>query len=187
MNKVFIFLAEGFEEIEAVTIVDVLRRAQLNVTIVSITGNLAVKGAHQIGLIADKLFEDVDYSEGEMLILPGGMPGTRNLDQHEGLKQEILAYHSSGKYLAAICAAPLVLGNLEILNGKKAVCFPGFENYLKGAEIEDVPYIIDDKIITGRGVGTALLFSLEIVRVFKGDELASKLMKAMLVSSDYHI
>lgn len=186
MNKVFIFLAEGFEEIEAVTIVDVLRRAQLIVSIVSVTGNLVVKGAHQIELKADQLFEEVNYSGGEMIILPGGMPGTRNLDQHEGLKKEILAFYASGKYLAAICAAPMVLGKLEILNGKKAVCFPGFENYLKGADIKDVPYVIDDKIITGRGVGTALLFSLEIVKVFKGEELANQLKKAMLVSSDYH-
>ena len=174
MNKIFIFLAEGFEEIEAVSIV-------------SVTGTLMVKGAHQIEVKADHLFEDVKYSEGEMIILPGGMPGTKNLDQHNGLKQEILAYHKARKYLAAICAAPMVLGNLKILNGKKAVCFPGFENYLKGALIGDSPYIVDDKIITGRGVGTALLFSLEIVRILKGEELANQLKKAMLVSSDYRL
>lgn len=185
MNKIFILLAEGFEEIEAVTIADVLRRAQLNVTILSVTGHLSVKGAHQIELKADQLFEDVNFSEGEMIILPGGMPGTKNLDQHEGLKKEILVYNEQGKYIAAICAAPMVLGNLKILNGKKSVCYPGFENYLKGAEIEYFPYIVDDKIITGRGVGSALLFSLEIVRILKGEEMAIQLKNAMLVSSDY--
>ncbi|MEI6141600.1 MAG: DJ-1 family glyoxalase III [Mariniphaga sp.] len=186
MITVFIFLAEGFEEIEAVTVIDVLRRALLNVVIVSITGSLTVKGAHQIELKADQLFTENDYSSGEMIILPGGMPGTKNLDLHEGLKSEILAYRKVGKYIAAICAAPMVLGNLEILNGKKAVCYPGFEKYLKGAILETEPFIVDDKIITGRGVGVALLFSLEIVRIFKGEELANQLRKALLVDSINH-
>jgi 4-methyl-5(b-hydroxyethyl)-thiazole monophosphate biosynthesis len=185
MNKVFIFIAEGFEEIEAVTIIDVLRRAQIQVIIVSVTGNLFVKGAHQIELKADHLFKNNDYSSGEMIILPGGMPGTKNLDQHEGLKLEILDYRKADKYVAAICAAPMVLGNLEILNGKNAVCYPGFEKYLTGAILDTSPYIVDDKIITGRGVGAALLFSLEIVRIFKGEELANQLGKAMLVNDQY--
>ena len=183
MNKVFIFLAEGFEEIEAVTVIDVLRRAQLDVVIVSVTGNLFVKGAHQIELKADQLFKENDYSSGKLIILPGGMPGTKNLDQHEGLKLEILAYRKADKYVAAICAAPMVLGKLEILNGKNAVCYPGFEKYLTGAILDTVTYRVDDKIITGRGVGAALLFSLEIVRIFKGEELSNQLGKAMLVDN----
>lgn len=181
MKQLLIHLAEGFEEIEAITIIDVLRRAGLNVVTVSVTGNQLVKGAHNIEVKADLLFEEVDYSMGMMIILPGGMPGAKNLDRHEGLKSQLIEYHENGKYLAAICAAPLVLGNLGILNGKRAVCYPGYEAYLLGAEISIAPYMVDKKIITGRGVGTALQFSLEIVRILIGEERSLQLQKAMLV------
>ena len=122
MNQVTVHLAEGFEEIEAVTIIDVLRRAGIEVIIVSITGKHLVKGSHNIEVKADLLFEEVDYSKGDMIILPGGMPGSKNLNEHEGLKAQIIKYQANEKYLAAICAAPIVFGNLGILNGKSAVC-----------------------------------------------------------------
>ncbi len=181
MDQILIHLAEGFEEIEAVTIIDVLRRAGLKVITVSITGSLLVKGSHQIEIKADLLYEDVNYSTGNMIILPGGMPGAKHLNEHEGLKSRILKYHETGKYLAAICAAPLVLGNLGLLNGKRAVCYPGFEVHLIGAEISGDPYMVDNKIITGRGVGAALQFSLEIVRILAGEERELQLRKALLV------
>jgi protein deglycase len=181
MNQIFIHLAEGFEEIEAVTTIDVLRRALLNVVTVSVSGDRLVKGSHQIGLMADLLFEEVDYSLGNMIILPGGMPGTKNLNEHEGLKNQILNYYEDDKYLAAICAAPIVFGNLGILRSKKAVCYPGYENNLSGADIQSVPIITDGKIITGRGAGVALSFSFEIVRILKGEEQVSLLRKAMIV------
>jgi protein deglycase len=181
MNQIFIHLAEGFEEIEAVTIIDVLRRAKLNVVTVSISGDRLVKRSHQIGLLADMLFEEVDYSLGNMIVLPGGMPGSKNLNEHQGLKNQILNYYSDDKYLAAICAAPLVYGNLGILKDKKAVCYPGYETNLSGAEIQNAPFISDCKIITGRSAGTALLFSFEIVRILKGEEQVTKLRMAMLV------
>jgi len=181
MNQITIHLAEGFEEIEAVTIIDVLRRAGLNAVTVSVTGNRMVKGSHQIEMKADFLFEEVDYKMGEMIVLPGGMPGSKNLNEHEGLKSQIVEYHKTGKYLAAICAAPIVFGNLGILKGKRAVCYPGYETHLIGAEVRNVSYIIDNNIITGRGVGAALQFSLEIVRIMKGEESAIHLRKAMLV------
>lgn len=184
MDQIFVHLAEGFEEIEAVSVVDVLRRAGLNLTVVSITGNKMVRGAHNIEILADLLYDEVDYSTGEMLVLPGGMPGSKNLDNHEGLKEKIVEYYENDKYIAAICAAPLVLGNLGILKGKKAVCYPGYEVYLTGAKIHNVPYITDKKIITGRGVGAALLFSLEIVRIAKGEECALKIRKALLIDLD---
>ena len=181
MNQVTVHLAEGFEEIEAVTIIDVLRRAGLNVATVSVTGNRTVRGSHNIEMRADLLFEEVEYSKGKMIILPGGMPGSKNLNEHEGLKSQIVEYQKNGKYLAAICAAPIVFGSLGILKGKKAVCYPGFEAQLIGAEVLDISYIIDDKMITGRGVGAALQFSLGIVRIMVGEERASQLRKAMLV------
>jgi len=181
MNQVTVHLAEGFEEIEAVTIIDVLRRAGLNVATVSVTGNRTVRGSHNIEMRADLLFEEVEYSKGKMIILPGGMPGSKNLNEHEGLKSQIVEYQKNGKYLAAICAAPIVFGSLGILKGKKAVCYPGFEAQLIGAEVLDISYIIDDKMITGRGVGAALQFSLGIVRILVGEERALQLRKAMLV------
>lgn len=181
MNDLYIHLAEGFEEIEAVTIIDVLRRARLNVISVSVTGNMKVKGSHNIEMSADILFEDVDYTNGEMIILPGGMPGSKNLNEHEGLRLQIIDYQKNGKYLAAICAAPIVLGSLGVLKGKKAVCYPGYESHLTGAEVRSNPYIVDNNIITGRGVGAALQFSLEIVRILKGEESALQLKNAMLV------
>ena len=181
MNNLYIHLAEGFEEIEAVTIIDVLRRAGLNVISVSVTGNRMVKGSHNIEMKADLLFDEVDFTSGEMIILPGGMPGSKNLNEHTGLKQQIIEYQKSGKYLAAICTAPIVFGNLGILNGKRAVCYPGYEAHLTGADVQSNSYIVDNNIITGRGVGAALNFSLEIVRILVGEERALQLRKAMLV------
>ena len=183
MDQITVHLADGFEEIEAVTIVDVLRRAGLNVKTVSVTGKLQVTGSHQIEIRADLLFEQVDYSNGVLIILPGGMPGAKHLNEHPGLKSQILEYHRSGKFLAAICAAPMVLGNLGILKDKKAVCYPGFESYLAGAELSSNPFITDEKIITGRGVGAALEFSLEIVRILKGENSADHLRKMLVIDS----
>jgi 4-methyl-5(b-hydroxyethyl)-thiazole monophosphate biosynthesis len=181
MNNLYIHLAEGFEEIEAITIIDVLRRAGLKVISVSVTGNRMVTGSHRIEIKADQLFEEVDYSAGEMIILPGGMPGSKNLNEHEGLKQQIIDYQRRGKYLAAICAAPIVFGNLGILKGKRVVCYPGYEAHLIGAEVLSNSYMVDNNIITGRGAGVALQFSLEIVTILKGEESAIQLRKAMLV------
>jgi len=183
MDQITVHLADGFEEIEAVTIVDVLRRAGLNVKTVSVTGKLQVTGSHQIEIRADLLFEQVDYSNGVLIILPGGMPGAKHLNEHSGLKSQILEYHRSGKFLAAICAAPMVLGNLGILKDKKAVCYPGFESYLAGAELSSNPFITDEKIITGRGVGAALEFSLEIVRILKCENSADHLRKMLVIDS----
>jgi 4-methyl-5(b-hydroxyethyl)-thiazole monophosphate biosynthesis len=180
-DQIIVHLAEGFEEIEAVTIIDVLRRAGLDVVVVSITGNLMVKGSHQIEIKADLLFEKYDYTNGKMIILPGGMPGSKILNEHKGLKNQIVEYKKNDKYLAAICAAPMVLGDIGILKGKRAVCYPGYEAHLIGAEVLSDPYVVDGKIITGRGVGAALKFSLELVRILVGEECSVQLSKAMLI------
>jgi len=181
MDQITVHLAEGFEETEAVTIIDILRRAALNVLTVSVTGNLLVKGSHNIEIKADLLFEEVDYSKGKMIILPGGMPGAKHLNEHEGLKSQIIKYNKGGKYLAAICAAPIVFGNLGILKYRRAVCYPGYEAFLLGAEVLDIPFVTDNNIITGNGVGAAIPFSLEIVRILVGEEQSKKLRQAMLV------
>lgn len=180
-KKIAVHIADGFEEIEAISIIDVLRRAGLSVVTVSVTGKLEVNGAHQIKVLADKLFESVDYSDVYMIVLPGGMPGASNLNVHEGLRQKIKTFFAEDKQLAAICAAPLVFGNLGILNGKQAVCYPGFESHLKGADILQVPVVESGNIITGRGPGVAIQFALKIVEKLVSAEKAELLAGQMLV------
>jgi 4-methyl-5(b-hydroxyethyl)-thiazole monophosphate biosynthesis len=181
MKPIYVHLAEGFEEIEAITIIDVLRRAGLNVITVSVTENIVVTGSHNIPVKADLLFKDADYEKAEMILLPGGMPGAKNLSEHKGLNNQILNFHKEGKFLGAICAAPMIFGKLGILTGKNVVCFPGFETYLDGAIVKQLPVVKDGKIITGRGPGVAIQFSLEIVRMLKDEETASKLKREMVI------
>jgi 4-methyl-5(b-hydroxyethyl)-thiazole monophosphate biosynthesis len=180
-KKIAVHLADGFEEIEAVTIIDVLRRAELDVLVISISENLEVAGAHQIKVIADVLFEQVNYEEIFMIVLPGGMPGAANLDDHAGLKLQISQFNANNKLLAAICAAPLVYGNLGILAGKQVVCYPGFEKYLKGAEILNIPVVESGNMITGRGPGAAIQFALKIVEKAVSIEKAESIARQMLV------
>ncbi len=182
MKKAFVHLANGFEEIEAITIVDVLRRAAVDVTMVSISGSLQVIGAHQIKITADCLFEDADYPSAEVLILPGGMPGSKHLQEHQALGRQLTNFARQGKYVAAICAAPMVLGGLDLLEGKNAVCYPGFENTLTGASVKYDAACVAGNIITGRGPGTALYFSLKVVEQLQGRDRANQLAQAMLVA-----
>lgn len=182
MKNITVHLAEGFEEIEAITIIDVLRRAKLNAHTVSMTNQLTVTGSHNLPVTADLLFDDVDFETIDLIILPGGMPGAKNLDAHTKLKLVILNFHQQNKPIGAICAAPLVLGHLNILKGKTAVCYPGYEDELYGANVIMQPVAVDGNIITGRGVGAALKFSLKIVELFASKDKADQLGKAMLVA-----
>jgi 4-methyl-5(b-hydroxyethyl)-thiazole monophosphate biosynthesis len=180
-NKIAVHLAEGFEEVEAISIIDVLRRADIEVIVVSVTEKLEVRGAHDIKVVADTLFQNMNYNDLFMIVLPGGMPGASNLNAHKGLTDQIKHFNTEGKSLAAICAAPLVYGNLGILEGKQVVCYPGFESYLKGAEILDVPVVESKNIITGRGPGAAIQFALKIVEKAASVEKAKLVAKQMLV------
>ena len=134
MKSICIFLANGFEEIEALLPLDVMRRGGLSVKTVSVTGTRIAMGAHQIPVEADLLFEELNAEDVEMIVLPGGMPGAANLDMYSGLDKLIRYFAAEHKPMAAICAAPLVYGRRGLLNGKKATCYPGFEQYLEGAE-----------------------------------------------------
>ena len=178
---IYLFLANGFEEIEALCPLDLLRRAGLQVTTVGIGGDL-IKGSHGIAVqadIPDTMYRD---SKPEMVILPGGMPGAKNLDESRIVDSALCAAASSGGYLAAICAAPMVLGKRGYLEGKNATCFPGFEEYLKGATLapEGVRVVTDGKVITAAGMGVALEFGLALVRVLKGNDAAEELRRAVL-------
>ncbi len=178
---VYVHLADGFEEIEALTVVDVLRRADIAVKTVSITGDKTVRGAHDIMVTADLLFQEADYGKCEMIVLPGGMPGTANLAKHEGLAEQLNAFAKSGKWLAAICAAPSVLGKMSLLKGKHVTSYPGYENQLIGAVYSEERVIRDGKLITSRGPGTAMEFSLELVKLLKNEQTAAALRNSMIV------
>lgn len=180
MAKTVIFLAEGFEEIEALTVVDLLRRAGIEIITASIMGKKSVTGSHNITVEADALFEDIDFENTDMLILPGGMPGTTNLDNYAPLKEQISKFNEQGKALAAICAAPTVYGKMGLLQGKKATCFPGREPDLLGADVQTTETVKDGHFITSRGMGTAIPFGLAIIEHFQGAE-AAKEMAAKIV------
>ena len=171
---IYLFLAEGFEEIEALGTLDVLRRAGVETKTVGVTGAV-VTGSHGIPVTADLVIEDaVKGQDLDGVILPGGMPGTKNLEASDLVKDFLQYSRDNGLLIAAICAAPSVLGHLGYLEGKKATCHPGFEEKLTGADCKLDPVVCDGNIITSRGMGTAIPFALEIVRYFKDDAAVEK-------------
>lgn len=181
MKKIAVHLAEGFEEIEALSIIDILRRADLDTLSVSITKNKLVEGAHGIKVEADALFEEVNYDNIDMLVLPGGMPGTTNLEDHEDLKKRIIEFDIDEKWIGAICAAPSILGKMAMLEDRKATCYPGFEKSILGGKLSNDAVVLDRNIITSQGPATAMEFSLKLVELLKGQEKAEELSKALLL------
>ena len=179
MAKVYEFLANGFEEIEGLAPVDILRRGGVEVKTVSITGSEFVETSHGITLKADMLFEEADFSDADMLLLPGGMPGSVNLNEHEGVKKALVEQNNKGKRIGAICAAPMVLGGLGLLNGKKATCSPGFEKYLTGADYTAELFQEDGNIITGEGPAATLPYAYKILSYFIGEEAVADLQVKM--------
>ncbi len=163
MKKVSIFLAEGFEEVEALTPADLLRRAGAEVTLVSVGGRREVEGSHGIVVTADQLLADMDFAQMDLLVLPGGMPGTLHLKECQPLLALLKDFHEKGKNIAAICAAPTVLGAAGLLYGRKATCYPGCEDGLTGAEVLTDRVVVDGNITTSRGVGTAIPFALSLI------------------------
>ncbi|MBQ6406881.1 MAG: DJ-1/PfpI family protein [Butyrivibrio sp.] len=175
MPKTAIFLADGFEEIEALTVVDLLRRANIEISTVSIMGRKNVTGSHNITVEADALLEETDFDSLDMLILPGGMPGTTNLADCKALTDKIKEFDEKNKMLCAICAAPTVFGKLGILKGKKACCFPGREDDLLGADVQTSSVTRDGHFITSRGMGTAIDFGLAIIEHYQGSDAATSM------------
>lgn len=178
---VYVHLATGFEEVEALTVIDILRRASIDVQSVSITGEKLVQGAHGINVESDMLFEEVDYDSCEMIVLPGGMPGATNLEAHEGLMTNIRQFAEQGRKLAAICAAPLALGTAGVIEGKKATIYPGMEDRLKGAQPTGETVTIDGDIITGMGPAFAMEFALAIVGELKGATMKDQVAAGLLL------
>jgi len=175
MSRIAVFFAEGYEEIEALTVVDICRRAGVEVQMVSVNGEKTVSGSHGIEARMDASFEEVDFDSLDMIVLPGGMRGTRNLEAHEGLMAQVDAFARAGRYLAAICAAPSILGHRGILQGRRAGCYPGFEDQLEGASVSMDDATVDGHVITGRSMGCAIPFSLAIVAQLLGQEQADKI------------
>lgn len=180
MSKACVFLADGFEEIEGLTVVDVLRRAGVETVTVSVMNGKLVKGSHGIGVEADGLFDEVQMDDADLIVLPGGMPGTINLKNHEGLRKLVLKFFNKGKYVAAICAAPTILSELGILAERKACCYPSFEGELKCGEILQVPVTVDGCIVTGRGMGAAIPFALQLTSMLCGEEKAEEIRKSIV-------
>lgn len=177
----YVFLADGFEEVEALATVDVLRRCGIEVQTVSISYSEEVTGAHGIIVKADKVLDYSMLQDADFLILPGGLPGATNLRDCEAL-QEVLKQHAAkGGNLAAICAAPMVLGGLGLLEGKEATCYPGFEKYMIGAKPGSLPVVQDGNVITGKGPAFAFAFGLKIAEAIKGKEVARDVAAGMLL------
>ncbi|MCL2198526.1 MAG: DJ-1/PfpI family protein [Defluviitaleaceae bacterium] len=174
-----VFLTDGFEEIEAVSVMDVLRRGGVKVVSVSLTGKHEVMGKHYITIVADKILDQAKDTHGSVLILPGG-PGFMKLKQHELLLELLRLHHKDGGRIAAICAAPTVLGELGILTDKTAVCYPTMENQLDAANISEATTVTDENITTSKGPATSIEFALEILRIIKGGTEAAKVADGML-------
>lgn len=180
MANVLVFLTTGFEEIEALATVDVLRRAAQNVQLVSLTGEALVEGAHQVKVQADALFEQADFAAADMLVVPGG---TTRYDEHEGLKQQLQDFVQNGRKVAAICASPAVLGGLGLLQGRAATCYPGFEQRLNGATLQtERAVVVDGPITTGRGPGLTLDFALSLVEQLAGPARRDEVAKGLLLA-----
>lgn len=179
MSKVYAFLAEGLEEVECLAVVDVLRRAEIDTYLVSVTGQKRVCGSHKIAIEADNLFEELNMEDADVLFLPGGMPGTLNLKAHQGLSQALTRACRQGRRIAAICAAPSILGQMGLLSGKTATCYPGYEDQLKEASCSLSGVVTDGNITTARGLGYALDLGLELVRLLKGPQQSEKVKCAI--------
>ena len=173
MKNCYLFLATGFEEIEATTTIDILRRAGLNLITVSVEDSLEVKGAHDIVMRADTLLKDNDYTDNQILILPGG---TVRLGEFDFLNNLLVEQNKTGKTIAAICAAPSLLGRLGILKGKEATCYPSFD----GATFVDKRVVVSQNIITGKGPGCTKEFALKIVETLLGQEKMSEVAEALI-------
>ena len=180
MKKIAVFFGEGYEEIEALTVVDICRRCGLDVEMVSVAESEAVTGAHGITVRMDKAFAEADFAGYDMLVLPGGMPGTKNLEAHQGLMEQVDAFYAAGRYIAAICAAPSIFGHRGILKGRKACSYPGFESHLEGAQVTAGPVEISDNVVTSRGMGTAIDFALAIAGIFCGPERAQEMAQSIV-------
>lgn len=180
---VYVFFATGFEDIEALAPVDIMRRAGVDVQTVSIYDERVIESAHGIGIVTDITLAEAQLDNAELLVLPGGLPGSTNLDACKTLTDALLAHYKAGKPLAAICAAPLVLGHLGILEGKRATCYPGVEGELKGATYTASIVERDGLVVTGKGPGAAMEFGYTLVDLLQGEGASDGLREGMMYNA----
>lgn len=178
---IYAFMADGCEEVEALAVIDILRRAGEEVELVSLHNREMTQGAHDITIRNDVMFDDIFVDSQDVIFLPGGGVGTKNLKSDTKLAKLLCTHYQNKGRIAAICAAPSVLGGLGILKGKKATCYPGFEKELSGAEFVAEPVVTDGNITTSRGMGTSLLLGLELVRILKDSETAKKISEQIMM------
>lgn len=179
MKKVILFFANGTEEVEALTAVDLLRRAGADVSVVGVGGK-EVTGSHGIRIVTDLAADDLVSFDFDMVVIPGGLPGTTHLDENAVVDKTLKEVHKNGGFLAAICAAPLVLGKRGYLTDKEAICYPGFEQYLTGARLSGKRVCVDGNVITGAGAGVATDFALALIGVLYGSEKSAEIRRAIL-------
>lgn len=170
---VAVFFAEGFEECEGLLVVDILRRSGIGVETISVNESKSVTSSHNVTVMADTTVAEADYSKYDMIVLPGGIPGTPNLAANSTVVEQCREF-ADKKAIAAVCAAPSVLGELGLLKGRKATVYPGFEDKLLGADATGAAVVRDGNVITGNGLGAAIPFALEIVKMFAGEEKAAE-------------
>ena len=177
--KVAVYFATGYEEVEALSVVDILRRGGIEVLMVGADGQKAVSSRNHVSINMDALVEEINHDEIDMMVLPGGVPGVNHLAENEILVKQLKEFKEKGKWLAAICAGPSILGNLGLLKGEQATCYPGYEEQLLGCEYLKEPVVVSNHIITAVGAGASLDFGYKILEMLKGKELSDKIRAAM--------
>ncbi|MDO4496684.1 MAG: DJ-1/PfpI family protein [Bacteroidales bacterium] len=178
--KVYVMLATGFEITEAMLPIDILKRAGIEAITVSVENLDVVAASNGTRVLPDLKMSDANLSDGEMIFLPGGMPGSKNLDENPAVINAVSAYNEAGKWLVAVCAAPLVFGHMGLLNGQKATCYPGFEDELHGADHQQQTVVRSGKIITGCGPGACFALGREMVAALVSEEAADKILSQMM-------
>ena len=182
MSKVLVIISNGFEEIEAVSIIDILRRAEIEVTIASVE-NIKTIGAHNITIIADKMVEEINSDNHDMIVLPGGLPNAFTLAENNKVQSLLKEFKNKDKFIGAICAAPYALHEANVLD-EKYTCYPSFEKKISSSTYtNEADVIVDKKVITSKGPATAMQFGLELVKILKGEEIYTKIKNGLLVSN----
>ena len=180
MSKIGIFMADGCEEIEGLTVVDIVRRAKMEIVMISVTGKKEVTSSHGVTFLADVLAEETGYEDLDGIVLPGGMPGTTNLKEDENVRKAVQEAYDDGRYVAAICAAPTILADMGLLKGKRATCYPDMESEIEDAYLTGAPVATDENIITSQGVGTAIDFALKLIEVLISEEKAVEIADSIV-------
>ena len=180
MKRAVILFAEGYETVEALLVVDLLRRGGVEVTMASITEDEFVRSSHGVNVEMDAVLGEVDILDYDAIILPGGMPGTTNLKEDENVRKAVQEAYDDGRYVAAICAAPTILADMGLLKGKRATCYPDMESEIEDAYLTGAPVATDENIITSQGVGTAIDFALKLIEVLISEEKAVEIADSIV-------